>query len=127
LSRVLMVYLLINACLLAMFVRFTDNLNLAFTLAALIGIFVNGCVAGLYAMTPGVYDPTLRVTALGWAIGLGRSGAILSPLVAGSLIDARWTPADLYLLFAVAFVAAAVAVGLLNTRRPERLQSATSL
>ena len=127
LSKVLMVYLLINACLLAMFVRFTDNLNLAFMLAALIGIFVNGCVAGLYAMTPAIYDATLRVTALGWAIGVGRSGAILSPLVAGSLIDARWTPAHLYLLFAVAFVAAAVAVGLLNTWRPERLQSATSL
>ena len=56
-----------------------------------------------------------RVTALGWAIGMGRMGAILSPLVAGRLIDASWRPADLYLLFACAFVVAAVAVWLMNS------------
>jgi benzoate transport len=117
LSRVLMAYLLINAVLLAVFVQFTAVPNLAFALVLLIGIFVNGCVAGLYALTPTIYNATQRVTGLGWGIGIGRAGAILSPLVAGRLIDAQWQPADLYLLFALSFVFAALVVWLLKPQR----------
>jgi predicted MFS family arabinose efflux permease len=117
LSRVLMAYLLINAVLLAVFVQFTTIPNLAFALVLLIGIFVNGCVAGLYALTPTIYNATQRVTGLGWGIGIGRTGAILSPLVAGRLIDAQWQPADLYLLFALSFVFAALVIWLLKPQR----------
>lgn len=70
LSRVLISYLLINSLLLAMFVQFTDHLNLAFALALAIGVFVNGCVAGLYALTPTIYSAGQRVTGLGWGLAL---------------------------------------------------------
>lgn len=116
LPRVLISYLCLNALFLALFVHFTANLDLAFALVLIIGVLVNGCVAGLYALTPSIYAPEQRVTALGWGIGMGRMGAILSPLVAGRLIDAHWQPADLYLLFASAFVVAAIAVWRLNSR-----------
>lgn len=119
LSRVLISYLVFNALLLSVFVHFTANLNVAFVLVLMIGVLVNGCVAGLYALTPGIYGPEQRVTALGWGIGVGRIGAILSPLVAGGLIDANWQPADLYLLVAVVFLMAAVAVGLMRSRSPQ--------
>ncbi|WP_109514538.1 MFS transporter [Pseudomonas ovata] len=127
LSRVLMVYLLINAVLVAGFVRFTDNLAVTFALVVLIGIFVNGCVAGLYALTPTIYAAGQRVTGLGWGIGIGRAGAIASPLVAGQLIDAHWQPADLYGLFGLAFVLAALIVGLLKAQSVQPLRSATNL
>ena len=110
LRSVLMIYLGLNALLLSVFVNFTDNLGLAFGLVLIIGVLVNGCVAGLYALTPTFYSPEQRVTALGWGIGMGRVGAILSPLVAGFLIDASWKPTDLYALFATAFLIAALAV-----------------
>ncbi|WP_394792196.1 MFS transporter [Rhodoferax sp.] len=117
-ARVLTVYLLANAVLMAVFVSLLGDLNVAFFVALLIGIFVNGCVAGLYALTPSIYDSTQRVTGLGWAIGIGRMGAILSPLVAGKLIDASWQPGQLFTLFGGAFVLAAVAVLLLQAARP---------
>ena len=126
LSRVLMAYLLVNAVLLAVFVQFTANLPLAFALVLLIGIFVNGCVAGLYALTPGIYNATQRVTGLGWGIGIGRAGAILSPLVAGRLIDAQWQPADLYLLFALSFVLATLAVWFLKPQRLLQLNTVSN-
>jgi MFS family permease len=116
LSRVLIGYLILNSLLLALFVQFTSNLSLAFALALAIGVFVNGCVAGLYALTPTLYAASQRVTGLGWGIGIGRTGAILSPLVAGQLIDAQWAPAHLYVLFAAAFLLAAVAIGGLKVR-----------
>jgi MFS family permease len=126
LSRVLIGYLVVNSVLLAMFVQFTSNLNLAFGLALAIGVFVNGCVAGLYALTPTLYSAAQRVTGLGWGIGIGRSGAILSPLVAGRLIDAQWTPAQLYVLFAGAFLLAALAVWGLKARSVSSLRPATA-
>ncbi|MBW4793176.1 MFS transporter [Pseudomonas tolaasii] len=116
LSRVLIVYLLVNAVLLSIFVQSTANLNLAFAIVLAIGVFVNGCVAGLYALTPTIYEASQRVTGLGWGIGIGRTGAILSPFVAGNLIDAQWQPAELYLFFSVAFVFAALIVGLMKAR-----------
>lgn len=124
LSRVLMAYLIINALLLAIFVRSTENLQLAFAVVLAIGVSVNGCVAGLYALTPSIYDASQRVTGLGWGIGIGRSGAILSPLVAGRLIDAQWQPADLYMFFALSFVLAAIVVGMMKAQR--RLQTSPS-
>ena len=126
LPRVLMIYLLVNAVLLAVFVQFTHKLNLAFAVVLLIGVFVNGCVAGLYALTPSIYEAAQRVTGLGWGIGIGRIGAILSPLVAGRLIDAQWHPADLYILFALSFVLAALAIWLLKPRTTLQLTSAAS-
>ncbi len=126
LSRVLIGYMLVNSVLLALFVQFTSNLNLAFGFALAIGVFVNGCVAGLYALTPTLYSAAQRVTGLGWGIGIGRSGAILSPLVAGRLIDAQWTPAQLYVLFAGAFLLAALAVWGLKARAVSTLSPATA-
>lgn len=111
--RLLMIYMLANFCLMYGFVRLLGELNMAFAAALLIGIFVNGCVAGLYALTPSIYRSTQRVTGLGWAIGMGRVGAIVSPLLAGRLIDAQWAPAELFSVFGLAFVLGALAIAAL--------------
>jgi hypothetical protein len=77
-------------------------------------VFVNGCVAGMFAMTPMVYEPAHRVTGLGWGIGIGRCGSILAPLAAGPLVDAQRCPDQIYTLYAAAFVLAAITVVLLH-------------
>ncbi|RGE45224.1 MFS transporter [Comamonas testosteroni] len=117
LPRVLMLYLLVNAALMCVFVSMLGSLGVAFAMALLIGVFVNGCVAGLYALTPGIYSVTQRVTGLGWAIGVGRVGAIVSPLVAGRLIDASWKPDQLFTLYGAAFVLAAGAIYFLQRKK----------
>ena len=115
--RVLMLYLLVNTALMCVFVSMLGSLGVAFAMALLIGVFVNGCVAGLYALTPGIYSVTQRVTGLGWAIGIGRVGAIVSPLVAGRLIDASWKPDQLFTLYGAAFVLAAGAIYFLQRKK----------
>jgi hypothetical protein len=52
----------------------------------------------------------VRATGMGWAIGIGRSGAILAPLVSGLLLDRGWTPAQLYVLYSVQAAIAAFAI-----------------
>ena len=88
-------------------------------LAFLIGVFVNACVAGLYAIAPVVYGSDVRATGVGWGIGIGRIGAIVSPLVAGGLLDAAWSPDQLYLGYGLAFVLAAVIVSMHRIAGPQ--------
>lgn len=107
LRNVLAGYLVTTAVLLAVFIGSTSSLALAFSLAAVIGLFVNGSVAGLYALTPTLYEPAVRTTGVGTGLAIGRAGAILAPTLAGALLDGGWTPQHLYLLFGVVFVAAA--------------------
>ncbi|MCE7764319.1 MFS transporter [Pseudomonas putida] len=107
LTRVLGLFMLITATLLVLFVVNGASVSAALALGLLIGLFSNGCVAGLYALSPVVYDASVRATGVGWGIGIGRMGAILSPTVAGVLLDGGWQPLHLYGVFAIVFVLAA--------------------
>lgn len=109
-NYVLATFMAISAVLLSFIVSNPGSLWASFSLVFLIGLFANGCVAGLYAIAPMVYDAPVRVTGVGWGIGVGRIGAILSPLFAGALIDAAWRPAQLYVGYGATFLIAAVIV-----------------
>lgn len=114
LRSVLIGYLLATAAMLAAFTAATSSLAAAFLLGAVIGVFINGCIAGLYAFTPVIYDAGVRVTGVGTAIGVGRIGAIVSPTAAGALLDLGWTPQHLYLAVGVLFVLTAALLLLLK-------------
>ncbi|SDI51698.1 benzoate transport [Pseudomonas delhiensis] len=118
LPRVLQGFMLITAVLLVLFLGSASSLAAALGLGLLIGVFVNGCIAGLYALSPQVYPADVRATGVGWAIGVGRLGAILSPTVAGLLLDGGWQPLHLYGVFAVVFVAAALVLLGLRPQAP---------
>jgi hypothetical protein len=45
---------------------------------------------------------------VGTAIGIGRIGAILSPTIAGALLDSGWTPGNLYVAVGAVFVVTAL-------------------
>ena len=95
----------------------------AFAVGVLLGGLINGCVAGLYVITPSAYPAAIRSTGVGWGIGVGRVGAILSPTVAGALLDAGWTPGGLYLAVGAVVLVAAAAVFLL---RPTAAETTTA-
>ncbi|QPR37654.1 MFS transporter [Delftia acidovorans] len=117
--RALAGFMLATAVLLCFIVSNPGSLLLSYALAFLIGVFVNGCVAGLYAIAPMVYGGEVRVTGVGWGIGIGRIGAIVSPMVAGSLLDASWSASQLYVGYGAAFVFAACIVSLHRLQGPE--------
>ena len=89
---------------------FAADLRAAFPIALAIGVFLFGSMVGLYAATPILYPADIRATGMGWAIGIGRLGAILAPVIAGLLVDRGWGASHLYYAFAVPLVAAVVAV-----------------
>lgn len=98
---------------LALFGALSSSLFTAFAVAFAIGVFLFASMAGLYAVTQSSYPVQVRTTGIGYAIGVGRLGAILAPLCAGFFIDAGWTPNKLYYVFALPLFAAMLAMGAL--------------
>lgn len=86
------------------------SLGIALIAAVAVGVFTNGSATGLFALAPDCYPAAVRSTGVGLVSAIGRLGAIISPIVAGLLIDLSWSPASLFLLFAVPLVIGAVMV-----------------
>jgi benzoate transport len=107
LSRLTGASLLLAMLAMLVFAGFNTDLGIAFPVAFVIGAALFGGMAGLYAAAPVVFAADVRTTGLGWAIGIGRVGAILSPLSVGLLVDASWSPAALYVLCALPLALAA--------------------
>lgn len=99
-------FLLLTALFILALVNFTHVMTLAVIFGLCLGIVVNGCIAGLYSMSPIIYGAEIRTTGVGCAIGFGRSGAIVSPIVAGNFLDSGMPALTLYSYYAIAFVAA---------------------
>ncbi len=108
--RLLFFVLIATAILVCAFGLGVSDLSVALGTALLVGTMANAAMAGLYAVGPTLNPAAVRATGMGTAIGIGRAGAILAPVVSGALLDRGWTPTNLYLLFAVPFAVAAIAV-----------------
>ena len=66
-----------------------------------IGILLQGGFTGLYAVAAKLYPTELRSTGVGWAIGLGRFGAVIGPYVGGVLIAAGVSMETNFIIYAV--------------------------
>jgi len=109
--------LLLNALFTALFGLASTSLGWAFAAAVGVGVFLFASMAGLYGLVPATYPAQVRATGMGWAIGIGRIGAIVAPTMAGLLLDGGWQPASLYYVFALPLVVAALAVMATGTGR----------
>jgi benzoate transport len=78
-----------------------NHLNLLLVLTLLIGIVQQGGFTGLYGAAANAYPTNIRSTGIGWAIGLGRFGAVVGPAAAGYFIAAGLDMSANYFIFAV--------------------------
>jgi MFS family permease len=106
-----------SALLIVAFGLLMSRLDIALWTALLLGIIANAAMAGLYAVGPPLYPTAVRTTGMGWAIGIGRFGAILAPLASGALLDHGWSPAQLYLFFGAPLAVAAAAMCIIGPAR----------
>lgn len=89
--------------------------TLKFT-AGLMGFFMGGVMTSLFAIAPVVFTTAIRVGATGVAIGIGRLGGMLSPVLAGMALSMGMTPGDLYLACAALPLLATFALGAMARR-----------
>lgn len=64
---------------------------LAFPAIFLLGFGVVGSQFCLNALAAELYPTAMRATGVGWALGVGRIGSILGPVLGGQLLRVGWT------------------------------------
>ncbi len=82
-----------------------------------LGFFVIGAQAGLNVLAARFYPTNVRSTGVGWALGIGRVGSIVGPLLPGILWTAGAAPRQVLLSGAVAALCAWISILLSNKVR----------
>jgi len=88
-----------------------------YVMVFLTGCFVFSAQVLVYAFTSANHPPQVRATALGWAAGVGRVGAITGPVIGGALLSAGYAFPWGFYVFAVVGALGALALAVTRTRR----------
>jgi len=88
-----------------------------YLLVAMAGATTIGTQIVAYAYVGQFYPMAVRSTGIGWASGVGRSGAILAPIVIGMLVAMHLPLQQNFLVIAVPALIAALAVTCIDHRR----------
>jgi len=100
LKKTLGIILVLTGVLMASFGLFVGS-DVILLILALLGFGIQGGFVGLYALSARLYPTEFRTTGVGWAMGAGRLGGIVGPLIGGLLIGAGLGIATNFLIFAV--------------------------
>jgi AAHS family 4-hydroxybenzoate transporter-like MFS transporter len=86
------------------------NFQVLMIVTFILGISVQGAQGGLNVLAAMYYPTTIRSTGVGWALGVGRIGSIVGPLIGGAMLAMQWTPQQIFRAGAVPAIIAAAAV-----------------
>jgi len=81
------------------------------------GVGIGGCQAGLNCLLGRIYPSHIRSTGAGWALGLGRVGAIVGPLLGGVLLGLGSPAKDIFVAAAIPVFAVTVLMAILGRLR----------
>ena len=84
--------------------------------AAVAGFFTNAGIVGLYALLAQSFPTSVRATATGFAIGVGRGGSALAPALAGFLFTAGYSLQAVAILMALGSVVGFLALLALGSK-----------
>ena len=85
-----------------------------YTLIAIAGATTIGSQILLYTFVAQYYPTAVRTTAMGWASGVGRIGAIVGPILTGALLTLELSHQTNFLFIAIPGIIASVAIFLVN-------------
>jgi MFS family permease len=77
---------------------------LILVLIGLLGIFVQGGFNGIWPILARLYPMYFRSTGIGWAVGVGRIGAIIGPALFGIFSDMHFSTKVQFIVFSIPLV-----------------------
>ena len=77
--------------------KIPSSFSLMLAVTFILGFMVIAAQAGLNALAASYYPTAVRSTGIGWALGVGRIGSIVGPLVGGMFLSMGWKPAQILL------------------------------
>jgi benzoate transport len=109
--------LVMTTVMLAVFGRTPHDLTHLAIVCAVAGFFTNGGIVGLYGILAQVFPSDLRATGTGFAVGTGRAGSYLAPIIAGLLFHAGYGLDVVATAMGIGSLMAAVALWFLPFKR----------
>ena len=100
------------ALMIALIGQVAPTLSMAMVVIASAGFFVLGGQTALNALAAVYYPTAVRATGIGWALGIGRLGSILGPVIGGELLRLNWPTSGLFLAAAVPALLALTSIAL---------------
>jgi AAHS family 4-hydroxybenzoate transporter-like MFS transporter len=91
---------------------FIGSFPLLMSVIFLLGCLVQGAQAGLNALSATFYPTSIRSTGVGWALGIGRVGSIVGPILGGIMISREWSSRQIFFAGAIPALLAAGAIGM---------------
>ena len=73
---------------------------MAIAVIALSGLCAGASQAGVIALAAVVYPVAIRSTGVGWAMAIGRLGAVVGPILGGILLSRQWSADQILLVIA---------------------------
>ena len=92
----------------------SDRLELVYVGIFMAGFFTFGAQIGMNSLAASMYPTQSRATGVGWALGIGRWGSILGPIVGGLLVASSFEMPDYFAIFGSVLLLSAVAIVLVN-------------
>ncbi|MBZ5696984.1 MAG: MFS transporter [Acidobacteriia bacterium] len=93
----------------------TVSFPLMMTVTFILGCSVQASQSGLSALAASFYPTAIRSTGVGWALGVGRIGSIVGPVLGGVMLSLDWNVQQIFLAGAIPALCAGAAV-LLSSR-----------
>lgn len=109
LTKLISIFLTIASLLMLGFGVIFEYINLYLLLFTL-GFFLLGGFVGLYSTSAKLYPTKVRATGVGWALGLGRFGAVFGPYSGGLLIAYGVSLELNFIVFSIPLLIAALLV-----------------
>lgn len=101
LRKLLLAMMICASVLFLVFGGVKMGLNALLLVSFLIGVTLQGGVNCNYPLVASVYPGPLRATGIGWAMGIGRVGSLIGPLVGGWALGAGLPLVMVFAIFCV--------------------------
>jgi len=106
--------LVCNAIAVASFGRTPAELGTLTMLSVIVGFFGNAAISGLYSIVAYAFPTHVRATGTGFVVGVGRGGAVLSPIIAGYLMQGGYDLPTVAIIMCVGSMLAAIVLSQLK-------------
>jgi len=101
---------LLIACIALLHVPFSVLVAMTFGT----GLTIIGAQGGLNALAARFYPVSVRSTGVGWALGIGRIGSIVGPLLVGMFLEIGWNTRDILLFASAVAILAFISISFSN-------------
>ncbi|HET9361261.1 MAG TPA: MFS transporter [Vicinamibacterales bacterium] len=101
--------MLLSTVMVTLFGQTPPDLGQLSLICAAAGFCTNAAIVGMYAILAQAFPTHVRATGTGFAVGVGRGGSVLAPIIAGFLFTAGYTlPTVAFMMSLGSLVAAGV-------------------